>query len=324
MRPKKRIRFVDCDPSFDPSETFVIKHLSEEYDFEIVEDPDYLICGGLGCHHLRYDAIKILQNGENVVADFNNYDYAFGSDDLTFGDRYVRIPLFGTDSNYLSLRNRQFPTDDELLNRKFCSFVVSNGGGDPIRMKFFERLCRYKRVDSGGRYLNNIGGPVRDKLDFCRKYKFNIAFENSSVPGYTTEKLMQPLAVASVPIYYGNPVVGYDFTPDCMVSVKGDDDIERAVDEIIRLDTDDEAYLKKVRAPCLAHRDPEYYLKLKKNFYRHIFDQPISVARRLNTYGYQATQRRHTKPILLLHQFMRDVFWGGYELFHGRVRKVWR
>lgn len=93
------------------------------------------------------------------------------------------------------VRRTSHLSDQELLNRKFCSFVVSNSQfSDPLRKRFFERLCKYKKVDSGGRYLNNIGGPVRDKLAFCRGYKFNIAFENSSVDGYTTEKIMEAYA----------------------------------------------------------------------------------------------------------------------------------
>ena len=62
-------------------------------------------------------------------------------------------------------------------------------------MNFFQRLSRRKRVDSGGRAFNNIGGPIPAgspaKLDFLRAYKFNLAFENASLPGYTTEKIVE-------------------------------------------------------------------------------------------------------------------------------------
>ena len=59
--------------------------------------------------------------------------------------------------------------------------------------------------------LNNVGGPVADKLAFISEYKFVIAFENSSYPGYTTEKILDPFLVCSIPVYWGNPLIENDF-----------------------------------------------------------------------------------------------------------------
>ena len=64
----------------------------------------------------------------------------------------------------------------------------------------FEALSWYQQVSSGGRYKNNIGGPVDDKLKFQRKHKFVIAFENTATPGYTTEKIIGAFAAGAVPI----------------------------------------------------------------------------------------------------------------------------
>ena len=49
---------------------------------------------------------------------------------------------------------------------------------------------------------------VSNKMDFIKDYKFVISFENSSNPGYTTEKLIEPMLVNSIPIYWGNTEVG--------------------------------------------------------------------------------------------------------------------
>ena len=73
-------------------------------------------------------------------------------------------------------------------------------------MDFFVKLSKYKQVDSGGRTLNNIGGPVEDKMEFIKDYRFVISFENAEYPGYTTEKIIQPMFVDSIPIYWGNPL----------------------------------------------------------------------------------------------------------------------
>ncbi len=58
-----------------------------------------------------------------------------------------------------------------------------------VRNNFFLKISKYKKVDSGGLALNNIGYIVKNKLEFIKDYKFTIAFENSSYSGYTTEKI---------------------------------------------------------------------------------------------------------------------------------------
>ena len=260
-------------------------------------------------HHRSDDSIKILLNGENFVADFNAFDYAVGFDHLTFGDRYLRSPLFAHYRSFGDLVGRtQQMSDEQLLNRKFCSFVVSNADfGDPMRKWFFERLSKYKPVASGGRWMNNVGGPVKDKVDFCRGYKFNIAFENSASPGYTTEKIMEAYAAESVPIYYGNPTVETDFRSESMVRVMGKNDIARAVEEVIRLDNDDAAYLAKCRERSFTESDPIVYEKRLEEFLVHIFEQPLEKARRRNRYGCQAMMQAHLKKVLTVDQWLCDL-----------------
>ena len=291
---KVRVKFADYYGK-KPDEIMAYRILRQFYDVEVVErSPDYLIDGGLGNEHLDYpDAVKIVFIGESYCPDFNLFDYAVGFDDISFGDRYLRVPLYafyGAFQDLCSRPNR--PLDAErLLRRGFCSFVVSNPDGDPMRVEFFRRLSKYKPVASGGRMFNNVGGPVADKYDFISKYKFNIAFENSVVPGYTTEKVMEPLSVGSVPIYYGNPRIAEDFNPGCMVRVASRDDVERAVDEIVALDKDDDAYLAKLAALTFVHHF-EWHEQRLTDFLRGIFDRSLDEARRLSAYGYQTNIRR--------------------------------
>ena len=289
-----RVKFADYYGK-DPAGTWAYRILCNFYDVELVDrSPDYLIDGGLGTDHLDYpDAVKIVFIGESCCPDFNLFDYAVGFDDLSFGDRYLRVPLYAFYESFKGLCGRSCVAADPsaLLRRGFCSFVVSNADGDPMRVEFFRRLSRYKPVASGGRLFNNVGGPVADKYDFISKYKFNIAFENSAVPGYTTEKVMEPLSVASVPIYYGNPRIEDDFNPGCMVRVASRDDVERAVEEVVALDRDDDAYLAKIASPTFVHPF-EWHERRLTDFLRGIFDRPLDEARRLNDYGYQTNLRR--------------------------------
>lgn len=140
----------------------IYEFLMENYDVEFSDDPDYLICDIASHDDLDYDCVKIIATIENSIPDFSRYDYVMGFDYLTFGDRYQRIPLFASYKSYEALKEQKTACSESekeaLLKRKFCSFVVSNSGADPLRERFFHELSKYKRVDSGGRFLNNIGG----------------------------------------------------------------------------------------------------------------------------------------------------------------------
>jgi len=101
--------------------------------------------------------------------------------------------------------------------------------------------------------LNNIGGPLKGyedaKVQFIKDYKFTIAFENSEYPGYTTEKLIQPMLVHSIPIYWGNPVVHLDFNPKSFLNYYDFPDEEALIERIIELDQDDDLYRQYLLEP---------------------------------------------------------------------------
>ena len=246
---KIKILFEDFWPGFNSSDNFLTKVLEKEYEIVIDENPDYLFFSVWGYNHLKYrNCIKIFYSLENLEPDFNLCDYAIAFQFITAGDRYLRYPLYLI-NGYEQLNKQSFDIK-QVLNRKFCNFVYSNNKwADPIRENFFNKLSKYKNVDSGGVLLNNIGGPVKNKMDFIKDYKFTIAFENSSLSGYTTEKIVEPMVVNSMPIYWGNPDIDLDFNKQSFIYVNDYETIDEAIDEIIRLDNDDEAYIQKLSAP---------------------------------------------------------------------------
>ena len=311
-----KVNFVDFWAGMKPENDNLYRILSTRYDLELSDKPDYLFCQRFGKRSLYYeDCIKIEKVGENLVPDFNLFDYAIGCDFMEFGDRYLRVPMYAFNTAFKRLYDYVPPKPEELLNREFCSFVVSSDKGASLRLEFFERLSKYKKVASGGRLLNNIGMPegVPDKLAFISKFKFNIAFENSASPGYTTEKIIQPLSVFSIPIYWGNPLIEREFSKDCFVRVKDKGDVERAVEEIVALDKDDDAYLKRCLAPRLVSTQQEKYDEQILDFLVRIIEQPKEKARRLNLFGYQNSLRRierelndtYTKYSRLYDRFLR-------------------
>jgi hypothetical protein len=54
--------------------------------------------------------------------------------------------------------------------------------------------------------------PCDDKVDTLSGYKFSICFENTSYPGYVTEKIIDCLVAGTIPIYIGAPDID-DFVP---------------------------------------------------------------------------------------------------------------
>src|SRR6185295_15504254 len=108
--------------------------------------------------------------------------------------------------------------------------------------------------------LNNVGFNVPliagAKTEFLKAYKFNIAFENASVPGYTTEKLVEPMAARCLPIYWGNPRIGEEFNSGSFLNYYDFPSEERLVEEIIALDQDDTRYLLKLQQPNFHNNTP--------------------------------------------------------------------
>jgi hypothetical protein len=283
-----RIHFVDFWPAFDKENNFIVSALAPYY--KVIMDsvnPEYLFCSASGIDHFKYkNPAKIYFTGENDVPDFNLYDYAMGSSHLDFGGRYFRFPLYVLSEGFDKLFSESFDTE-AVVKRKFCNFVYSNAQfSDPYRQAFFHRLSQYKKVDSGGKYLNNIGKPVADKLAFIGEYKFTIAFENSSVSGYTTEKLVDPMRVNSLPVYWGNPDVGKDFNTKSFINGMDYSSMDELVEEIVRLDNDDVAYLDKLSQPWIeSGKIPDFKADLAA-FLVEIIELPLPLSKQTTDYGY--------------------------------------
>lgn len=205
-----KIKLVDFHRNFNFEKSLTYKILSKHYNVVISDKPDYIFYSGLyGGEHTKYkDCVKIFYTMENLAPDFNLCDYAIGFEYLNYEDRYCRMPYYLFKENDIDLCLHKHQNNSSILKQKngFCSFVYSNGSADPIRDMIFNELTKYKKVDSGGKWRNNINIPngVNDKNDFQKHYKFAIACENSKHSGYSTEKIVQAFASKCIPIYWGD------------------------------------------------------------------------------------------------------------------------
>lgn len=277
-----KIKYIDFWDNFDPNDNFFTRLLKKSFDIQIVEEnPDFIICSCFGNEFKKYSCPRIVFLGENIFPNFNAYDYALSFEILEYQNRHLRLPLYyvflddylhADKQKYIDNRN-----DSELKNRKFCNFVYSNFSHvDPIRENFFYKLSKYKQVDSGGRYLNNIDAPIKDKYLFQKQYKFSIAFENSSSIGYTTEKILDAFLARTIPIYWGNKDVSKDFNPESFINVNDYNSLEEVIEVIKELDNNDEKYLKMLNTPYL--NNGQFYNNLNDekilSFFENIFKNP--------------------------------------------------
>ena len=251
-----RIKIAFCDfwDVFDPENNFITDALKKNFDVEISAEPDFVFCSTFGRSHLKYSCAKIYYTGENLIPDFNLVDYGLGFQDIDFYDRYLRLPhyvLYPEDCAFALTKH--LLSDEEITGHdKFCNYVISNALSDPARDEMIDLLNSYKAVDSGGRYHNNVGGPVKDKIGFQKKYKFTMAFENTGTRGYTTEKIIQAFASSTIPIYWGNPDIADEFNPKAFINCHDFDSFEEVLKEVKRIDNDDAAYRAMVREPVFT------------------------------------------------------------------------
>lgn len=283
-----KLKYLDWWSGFNPDNYMINRILRKHYKVILSDTPDYVIGSMYTKEALSYDCIRIFYSGENFSPDFNLYDYALGFENMSYGDRYIYAPNYIMNPKYAHDVKKMLEKHkrEAVIGREkpeFCSFVVSNGLGNPIRFDFFKELSKYKTVNSGGRYRNNIGTPngVLDKYEFQKKHKFSICFENSKHPGYVTEKLVQGFAAGTVPIYWGAPDVCNIFNEKAMVVVRDREDIPRAIRQVEEIDNNPELYQSMLEQPALVDSDYINDLERKlEKFFVNIFEQPTDMAGR--------------------------------------------
>ncbi len=298
---KRRIRIDFCDfwKYLDKQDNFFYNLLRERFDLTICDRPDFLIYSNNGQVHRHFNCTKIYYTHEPIPPNFKECDYAFTAFSLD-DPRHTRLPWYVLLYNPPTalIRGNDFPSPQQILaeKTKFCSYVVTNHSRrrNRNRLEIFEKLSKYKRVDSAGRFMNNIGAPLPDgfrgKINFMRDYKFHIAFENARLPGYTTEKLPQAMMARTLPIYWGSPGVAGEFNPRTFVDASDFPDLDALVERIIELDQDDARYQQYFTEPYLPGNKATEWFDT-----RRLLDQ---FERIFDTTGPSVTEQRRSRKRL--------------------------
>lgn len=307
MKPKVNIDFCDFHPGFPKTDNFYYHLLCERFDVRICDQPDFLLFGPYGHEHRLHSGVRIFVSVEPGLPDFKVCDYSVTCRTLE-DPRHLHLPAYVPFCPPGELTKRSDNPEQILATKtRFCSFVVSNyhPGRNRHRVEIFHKLSRYKRVDSGGRAFNNIGGPLPEgrahKIAFLRTCKFNIAYENRSRPGYTTEKICDAMAARALPVYWGDPLITEQFNPRSFLNRADFASDEALIERIIELDRDDAKYLQYLREPYFGNDAPNRFFDRARllAFFDHIFTtpiQPVARRRRLMSFGRWVSLKRHRPP----------------------------
>jgi len=230
--------------------------LSEKYNIKITyRDPDIIIDTVFGDTPLpNTNAIKIFFTGEAIkVRNPDNYDLAMGFDYINHPN-YIRLPSYYMypvyDAHHIcSDYNRGTCNPKKPY---FACFLYSNGGesnpkrfdGAIARNSLFEKLSEYKKVESGGKYKNNIGHMIarEDTINWMSQCKFVISYENQTYDGYMTEKPFLSYLSGAVPLYYGDKRAMEDINRKAVIFQSDFPGQDEMVEYIKKVDNDDVLY----------------------------------------------------------------------------------
>lgn len=277
-RPVLRVAFDDMWPNFDPENNFVLDALDQSYRTVLVSrGADILFYSVFGCSNLTYLGKKVLINPEIFDLEYGRPDHSIGFPEISDPNR-LRMPNWAWrhSPELLVPSSGRFPE----LAPKFCNFVYSNDKCE-FRNRFFLALNRRRPVDSLGRLFKNVPPDIEisdrwdprgwqnSKISVLSLYRFTLAFENSSVPGYSTEKITHAFIAGSIPVYWGDAFAADDFNPKAFVNVHDFANPMAAIDRVLELDdsTDAQATMRS-EAPMSEERWNHYFGNRLSDFLR--------------------------------------------------------
>jgi hypothetical protein len=154
---------------------------------------------------------------------------------------------------FQSLWERKMNYKDIIINKKdkFCAYMYSYDL--KYRIELYNFVSQYKKVDALGRSCSkkrtqerNVYNENETYNDLAvikySYYKFVLALENEIVPGYFTEKLINPILANSIPIYAGPKEAFNYINKKRVIYIYDFENYEKMLDYVKKVDNDDELY----------------------------------------------------------------------------------
>lgn len=287
-----KIAFTDFwGPCFNPHNNFFTNFLKKYREDVVVVEPgeaDVIFFTSkkyMGTEdHKKYSCKKVYYQIENnEYPNLADCDICLTYNYESWGGKNIRLPYWITCLNWFNLKtgyctredphhcglcdSRSLISSENVDNNeysikqktKFCSIVVNHLRNR--RDEALEAIKKYKHVDCYGKVFNNRLSPFSDnfydtrddkKLELICNYKFNICFEANLRPGYVCEKILHAKAAGCIPLTNIDKTVSSDFNPDCFINLQNFNSIEEYVEQIKKIDNNDELY-NSMRAQPLFH-----------------------------------------------------------------------
>jgi alpha(1,3/1,4) fucosyltransferase len=246
------------------------------------EEVDMLVFGPFGkvWESVSEKVPKVHYTGENsgpVGVGRSDVKLNLGFSRIEGNPKYMRLPLWMLEVNWWNadvnrlVNPKPIAVEDATRSwrdaagsrKKFCAFVVSNPSNQ-TRNRAFWWMNEIKAVDSAGRLFNTMGdklfaglgggGGELKKLEFLKEYKYCFAYENSSSPGYTTEKLLHAKAAGCIPLYWGDEAVEQDFDVNGFLDMRGVTTKEEFQARVRKVEEDDAEWKRIVSVPALTEK----------------------------------------------------------------------
>lgn len=264
---------LNCGNNFKPEYLgFILDVVTELKEKYKLTDKQVIFVGPFGNKQVKKHphTITIFFTGEATKVDPEKYDFAIGFEHLN-NSNYLRIPLY-----------YQYFEDKINVNysrgvcnphkKYFACFLNSNGNiqesklseqlfdGVMLRDRIFHQLSLYKRVESGGKHLNNMGKVVSPAKQnkWLSECKFVIAYENQSFPGYITEKPFGAYFNGAIPIYYSDKTAVADLNRKAIIYARDYKTEEDLVNYVKQLDQDDALYCSKWNEKIITNPAMDY------------------------------------------------------------------
>lgn len=216
--------------------------------------------------------------GEPVPIEAGRYDGVISGNYLK-DEQHFRLPLwilycnfFGETTRVVDQVESQYKIADFLNRPSFSdwssrkdlfSAVFSNAQYYRIDM-----LNQLKKLGEG-----RVGGPIAglyvdDKIEFIRHSKINLCFENTSMPGYHTEKPIQASIAGCVPLWFGDEAFVTDFQQGSLVNAK---DFAMSAERIL-----DEVDLYQIAQTPMLTSVPEHFFTGLVEFLKNVVESDSS------------------------------------------------
>lgn len=132
----------------------------------------------------------------------------------------------------------------EIKSLKLCEFREIKSSKNGLAVIFLSNphpyrleVIKYLESKSGIKvYGDYVSKRVDSKIEVSRNFKYSIAFENDSFPGYVTEKLLEAYVSETVPIYWGDLGKEKAFNNNAYIDFSDFSDLDSWYDELVQCD----------------------------------------------------------------------------------------